>query len=117
MSLNPFLAWLAVLVFDTCGQLAFKSAAHHAEGDGLAHWHAMAARPWLWLGIVAFVAEFIAWLAFLSLVPLAEAVLLATLNMVTVMLGGRLLFDEKLTPRRMAGVLLIASGVILVGLG
>ena len=117
MSANPFLAWLAVLVFDTCGQLAFKAATHHAEGEGLARWRAMAAQPWLWLGIAAFIAEFIAWLAFLSLVPLAEGVLLATLNMATVMLGGRLLFGEKLTPRRMAGVALIAAGVILVGVG
>ena len=49
--------------------------------------------------------------------PLAEGVLLATLNMATVMLGGRLLFGERLTPRRMAGVALIAAGVILVGVG
>ncbi|EQD66179.1 membrane protein containing DUF6, transmembrane, partial [mine drainage metagenome] len=54
---------------------------------------------------------------FLSLVPLAEGVLLATLNMVTIMLGGRFLFGEKLTPRRLLGVGLIAAGVILVGVG
>lgn len=119
MSAAPFLAWLAVLVFDTAGQLAFKAAAHHARGAGagLAHWRAMARRPWLWLGIVAFVAEFLAWLGFLSLVPLAEGVLLSTLNMATVMLGGRLLFGERLTRRRLAGVALIAAGVILVGIG
>jgi len=33
------------------------------------------------------------------------------------MLGGRLIFGEKLSPRRMAGVGLIAVGVMLVGLG
>ncbi len=117
MTLDTLLAWFAVLVFDTTGQLAFKAAAHHAVGAGLAHWRAMARGPWLWLGILAFIVELVAWLAFLSLVPLAVGVLLATLNLVTVMLGGRLIFGEKLSPRRMAGVGLIAVGVMLVGLG
>lgn len=117
MNHSAFFAWLVVLVFDTSGQLAFKAAASHDAGDGLAHWRAMAHTPWLWIGIIAFVAEFVAWLAFLSLVPLAVGVLLATLNMATVMLGGRLLFGEKLSPKRMLGVGLIAAGVILVGLG
>ncbi len=117
MTLVTFIAWLSVMVFDTGGQLAFKAAANRGGGDGMAHWRAMAGKPWLWLGLLAFVAEFVAWLAFLSLVPLAEGVLLATLNMVTIMLGGRWLFAEKLTPRRLLGVGLIAAGVILVGVG
>ncbi|THD11106.1 EamA family transporter [Metallibacterium scheffleri] len=117
MTLVTFIAWLTVMVFDTGGQLAFKAAANRGGGDGMAHWRAMAGEPWLWLGLLSFIAEFVAWLAFLSLVPLAEGVLLATLNMVTIMLGGRWLFGEKLTPRRLLGVGLIAAGVILVGVG
>ncbi|WP_297903515.1 EamA family transporter [Metallibacterium sp.] len=115
MTLASFITRLTVMVFDTGGQLTFKAAANHGGGEGMAHWRAMARKPWL--GLLSFVVEFVAWLAFLSLVPLAEGVLLATLNMVTIMLGGRFLFGEKLTPRRLLGVGLIAAGVILVGVG
>ena len=111
-----FALWLLVLVFDTGGQLAFK-AASGVPGEGLDHWRAMAVRPWLWLGIAAFAFEFVTWLAFLSVVPLAEGVLLSCLNMAAVMLGGRWLFGERLTARRLLGVTLITLGVVLVGVG
>lgn len=116
MTSLTFALWMLTLALDTGGHLAFKTAAH-AEGDGLQRWRAMARRPWLWVGLAAFVFEFVAWLAFLSTVPLAEGVLLSTLNMVSILIGGRLLFGERLTRLRVGGVLLIAGGVILVGLG
>lgn len=111
------LLWALNVVVDTAGQLAFKAAAHDAhESDGLQRWRHMASRPWLWLGIGCYIAEFLVWLAFLSLVPLSEGVLLGSINIVVVMLAGRLLFGERLSRMRTAGILLIATGVALVGL-
>lgn len=110
------LFWMLNVVFDTAGQLAFKAAAT-AEGDGLQHWRAMTSRPWLWLGIICYVAEFVVWLAFLSIVPLSEGVLLGSINIVAIMIAGRILFREKLSRLRVAGILLIALGVTVVGIG
>jgi drug/metabolite transporter (DMT)-like permease len=76
----------------------------------------MARRPWIWLGVACYVAEFLVWLAFLSLLPLAQGVLLGSINIVAVMIAGRLLFAEKLSPLRTLGILLIAAGVAVVGL-
>jgi len=110
--------WAANLVLDTVGQLAFKAAACDPEaGDGMARWRHMAARPWLWLGVGCYSVEFLVWIAFLSLVPLSEGVLLGSINIVAVMLAGRLLFGEKLTPLRLAGAGLVALGVAIVGAG
>jgi drug/metabolite transporter (DMT)-like permease len=111
--------WLLNLLLDTCGQLAFKAAASDPRLDQAAQgrWLAMAARPWIWLGLFCYCAEFFTWMAFLSLVPLSHGVLLAAAGVVTVMLAGRWLFDEKLLPLRSAGIALIALGVVLVGLG
>lgn len=109
-------AWLVNMLCDTLGQLSFKAAAGH-PGDGWARWRGMAAGPWLWAGIGCFVVEFFAWLAFLSLVPLSTGVLLGSINIVLVMVAGRMLFGERITRLRFAGILLIAAGVTAVGAG
>ncbi len=110
--------WVLNILLDTFGQLSFKAAAvGDPGGSGLAHWKAMARRYWIWFGIGAYVAEFLVWLAFLSLVPLSEGVLLGSINIVAVMLAGRLLFNERFSPLRTLGILLIAAGVAVVGFG
>ncbi|MGH8079959.1 MAG: EamA family transporter [Lysobacter sp.] len=110
--------WLVTVLLDTGGQLAFKAAASDPEaGDGLARWRHMLSRPWLWLGGGCYVFEFLAWIAFLSLVPLGRGVLLGSINIVAIMLAGRWLFGERLTPLRMAGMSLIGVGVAMVGAG
>lgn len=110
--------WLLNLLLDTGGQLAFKRAASGpVEDSGLRSWRAMAGKPWVWLGIACYCVEFFSWLAFLTLVPLAAAVLLATTNIVTVTLGGWLLFDERPTRLRLCGVALVGAGVAMVGSG
>jgi drug/metabolite transporter (DMT)-like permease len=71
----------------------------------------------LWLGIGSYVVEFLVWIAFLSLIPLSEGVLLGSINIVAIMLAGRFLFGEKLTQLRVAGILLVTLGVAIVGVG
>jgi drug/metabolite transporter (DMT)-like permease len=117
-SISPLVAvlWLLNVVLDTGGQLAFKAAAgDKAAGDGLARWKHMASRPWLWLGIASYVIEFLVWIAFLSLMPLSEGVLLGSINIVAIMVAGRFLFGEKLTHLRVTGILLVTLGVTIVG--
>lgn len=110
--------WLANIVLDTAGQLAFKAAAGDpAAGDGIARWRYMLSRRWLWIGAGCYVAEFLVWIAFLSLLPLSRAILLGSINIVAIMLAGRILFGERLTRLRVAGMLLVTLGVAIVGLG
>jgi drug/metabolite transporter (DMT)-like permease len=108
--------WLLNVVLDTGGQLAFKAAAGNpAAGDGLARWKYMARRPWLWIGVACYVIEFLVWIAFLSLIPLSQGVLLGSINIVAIMVAGRFLFGEKLTRLRVAGIVLVTLGVTIVG--
>jgi drug/metabolite transporter (DMT)-like permease len=110
--------WLGNLLCDTGGQLTFKAAAGATGAmHGLDRWRALLMNRWTWVGLVAFAGEFVLWLAFISLVPLGMAVLLGSVNILAVMVGGRMFFGEPLTPARTAASLLIASGVALVGLG
>jgi drug/metabolite transporter (DMT)-like permease len=119
ISVQVLTVWVLNLVLDSGGHFAFKLAAIEPDTDAtfLAHWRQMLSRPWLWLGILCFIGEFVAWLAFLSLVPLSQGVLLGTTSIVIVMLGGRILFHERFTHLRIAGMLLIVAGVAIVGIG
>lgn len=108
--------WLMVIVFDTLGQCSFKAAASLDDSlEGLAHWKRMATDKWIWIGLSAYSIEFFLWLAFLSLVPLSQAILVASINIFTVMVCGRIFFKEPLSVRRVSAITLIAAGVVLVG--
>ncbi len=118
MSPLATLLWITNLFIDTFGQLSFKAASHAPSAAGVAaRWRAMLTTPWLWLGIGTYVIEFFVYLAFLSKVQLSEGVLMTSLNIVAVMIGGRLFFKEALTPNRVLATFLIATGVALVGYG
>ena len=108
--------WSANVLVDTLGQVALKAAAtRHDGGHGVHYWRAMMRRPWLWLGVSCYALEFVLWLAFISIVPLSKGVLMGSINIVAIMLVGRYMFHERLTPLRVTGMLLIALGVAIVG--
>lgn len=110
--------WTGNVLLDSAGQLAFKAAAIEAPPGGRSiPWWYMAGRPWIWIGLTCYVAEFLAWLAFLSLVPLSDGVMLGSINIVAIMLAGRWLFGERLSRLRVIGMLLVCVGVGVVGAG
>ncbi|KEZ77952.1 EamA family transporter [Salinisphaera hydrothermalis] len=118
MTTTVLVLWLIVELFDTAGQLSFKAAASHGiDGSGLDHWRHMLVRPWIWLGGSCYLFEFLAWIAFLSLIPLGRGILLGSINIVVIMLAGRFLFGERLTRLRVLGIALVALGVAIVGAG
>jgi drug/metabolite transporter (DMT)-like permease len=109
--------WLINIVFDTAGHLAFKHAAIMPHESEMGRWRAMLTSRAMWLGIACFVFEFVAWLSLISLVPLSQAVLIGSINIVVVMLAGKLLFDERLDRMRVIGMTLVSLGVALAGGG
>lgn len=118
MTALALLLWILNMSMDTFGHLAFKAAAVQGiDLNFVSYWKHMARRPWLWAGVICYVCEFFVWAAFLSQVPLAVGVMLGSFNIVVLMIAGRLMFKERLTPWRVAGISLITLGVILVGLG
>ena len=118
MNINATILWVLGILIDTLGQMAFKAAASRTgDASGLDHWKEMLGNFWIWLGIGSYIFEFFIWMAFLSLVPLAQGVMLACINIMTVMIGGRIFFSEKLTRKRATSAALIAIGVALVGWG
>ncbi len=107
--------WIANIVLDTTGHLAFKSVAVTEDDAALGRWKKMRSTPRLWAGMGCFAAEFVLWLALMSLIPLSQAVLIGSINIVVVMIAGRVFFHERLDKMRVAGMTLIAVGVALAG--
>ena len=100
------------------GHIALKFAAisDQQETTELARWKSMLGSFPLWIGIVCFCLEFVVWLAFLSVLTLSQGVLLGAINMVSIVIAGRLIFKERLDRMRLVGMALITVGVIFVGL-
>lgn len=71
--------------------------------------------PAMWIGVVCFGLEFLVWLALLSLIPLSLAMLIGSINVVLVMLAGKIIFHERLDRMRIAGMGFITLGVALAG--
>ncbi|MCO6545082.1 MAG: EamA family transporter [Gilliamella sp.] len=117
MSTLIVVLWLINIACDTVGQIAFKYAAITSKNkQGLHYWQKLISNFWLWLGFGTYFIGFIFWLAFLSKVPLSQGILLGSFNIITVMLAGRILFQEHLTLFRIIGIFFITTGVVLVGL-
>ena len=110
--------WAGNVLADTSGRLLFKRAAEtDAAHTQFQRWQRMLRSPALWTGIVCFVLEFVLWLALLSLIPLSQAILIASINIAMVALAGRILFREPLYGARIAGIALIVVGVAMAGGG
>jgi drug/metabolite transporter (DMT)-like permease len=108
----------AVLILETGSHLALKSASLRAgEKSGVRYLLRIAIQPPFFFALVCFVLGFLAWLAFLSRVPLGQGVMAGSLTIVGVMVGGRLMYGERLSRARIVAVMLIATGVALVGWG
>ena len=115
LSSTALLFWLLNITLDTIGHLAFKAAAISEHETEWGRWKAMFSSLPLWIGISCFGLEFLVWLALLSIVPLSLAMLIGSINIVVVMLAGKLLFHERLDKMRIAGMWFISIGVTLAG--
>jgi len=118
MDLVAALLLLGVLISETVSHLCLKAASGRlTHRVGLEYWRMLLTDPVLWLGIGTFFILFFAWVGFLSRMPLGQGVMLGSITIIGVMLGGRLFFGERLTRERLTAIGLIAIGVALVGWG
>jgi drug/metabolite transporter (DMT)-like permease len=71
---------------------------------------------WFWLGIGLLALSFFSLLALLSWEDVSFVIPATAASYVTGAVGARLLLDERLTPLRWVGILLVTLGVALVSL-
>ena len=101
------------IALDTAAQLCWKSAAAHApESAGMLQILATTFRQPLFLVTVAlFICMFFNWMAVLSKADLSYAQPITALGYVSVSVIAAIWFHEDIPVHRMAGIVMIISGV------
>lgn len=118
------MAFLVVSVgFAVAGQVILKAAMDHlgrigsAEVAAFNEYVGRAARePGLWLGMFLFGVSGMFWLVVLSRVPLSLAYPFVGLSYVAVVLLSRFVLGEEVPALRWVGVLVVAAGLVIIGL-
>lgn len=110
---------LLSVLFAGCGQLIFKAALNDIGELELSvdMFISMATSPLLLLGLAVFGVSAFLWLIALMKADLSFAFPFISLSYVIVLLGGAILFDEKITALRMFGFVLIVAGIFVVARG
>jgi multidrug transporter EmrE-like cation transporter len=105
------------------GQIMLKAAMNsvgHIGSEDLASPLSTAARaarePRLWTGLLLFAVSALFWLVVLSRVPLSVAYPSVGMSYVFVVLFSRLWLHEEVPPLRWLGVVVIVTGIALVGI-
>jgi multidrug transporter EmrE-like cation transporter len=111
------------VAFSLAGQLTLKSAMTRIGRIGAADVAApvdtiarAAREPRLWLGLVAFGVSAVFWLIVLSRVPLSVAYPFVGISYVGVVALSRIVLHEQVPVLRWIGALVVALGIVIVGL-
>lgn len=120
MSFPTLALILATVTASACAQLALKLgmsspavvAALPQGGKGILL--AVASSPLVWTGLTIYGMSVAVWLWVLSKVDLSLAYPFVGISFIVVMAFGAFVLNESVTPLRMAGTLLIATGCVLV---
>lgn len=108
------IGFLALLAFDTLGQVSFKLTAEAAAPPAAdAAWLLrIISCFWVYLAIFGYIGAFFTWLTLLRRAPVGPAFAAAHLEVVTVMLASVWIFHEKLDMPRLIGAGLILAGIV-----
>lgn len=116
--------WLLVLggvLLNAGAQLLLKEATRISgvlvSNAGDVSWRAaghLLQAPPLWIGLCCYGVSVLLWLGALSRVPVSIAYPMLSIGYIVNAIAAAFLFSEALTPGKMAGILLIVAGVVVL---
>ena len=111
---------LISVLASTVGQLLLKKGMNNI-GSITLNWGQLVStvwtiviNPYVFIGLVIYLAGTVFWLAALSRVDLSYAYPFASLGYVIMLVASWLMFDEKITVSRLLGTVIIGIGVLLI---
>ena len=110
-------SWIVLLALGALCQISLKVAGvENGEFDFSAHaFMVAAASPWLWLAVVCYAGEFLAWMVILRQSSLSSAFPTGAIVLIVLMIASRWLFDEPVGWLKLVGSAMIVAGVLLLG--
>ena len=110
-------SWIVVLALGALCQIALKYAGlETGPFDFSARAFAAAASSvWLWIAVVCYVGEFVAWMVILRDASLSSAFPTGAIVLVVLLVASRFLFDEPVGWLKLIGSAMIVGGVLLLG--
>jgi drug/metabolite transporter (DMT)-like permease len=109
-----YLIGFVVLVsLDTSAQLSFKMAAEAAApfaADG-AWLFRVLREPWIYAALCCYLGTFFTWITLLVRAPIGPAYAASHLEVVSVLMLSRWLFNEPIAGSQIAGCVLIVAGI------
>ena len=123
MARNTFLMIVAGVMLNAAAQLLLKAGTRvlgviDVRADALVSsaWGA-ATQPYIVGGLACYVLSVAIWIAALSRVDVSVAYPMLSLGYIVNALAAWALFGEVLTPAKMAGILVILAGVVILARG
>jgi multidrug transporter EmrE-like cation transporter len=122
ISLNAWILLTVAIVLDTTGTVLLKQGVNHLpekHGKGWSGWLALVTAALhcreILLGVAVYLLEYIAWLGFLSYIPLSVAYPMSSINNITILVASHFFLREAVGKSRWIGSLLIVAGIVLIG--
>jgi drug/metabolite transporter (DMT)-like permease len=110
-------AWVMLLVIETLGQIALKTAGGRI-GPFELDWSSIRLAlqtPWLWLGLACYLGQFVVWMVILEKSALSAAFPTSAIVFVAVMIASRVVFGDALGWEKVLGSVIIVTGILLLG--
>jgi drug/metabolite transporter (DMT)-like permease len=113
------LGFLALMMFDTLAQVSFKFASVHAAPlmFDIAWLLRVFSHPWIYGAFIGYLGAFVTWMTLLKYAPVGPAFAASHLEIISVTLVSVWLFDDTLNIAKIAGGLLILSGILCLAKG
>lgn len=113
------LGFLALMMFDTLAQVSFKFASLHAAPlmFDIAWLLRVFGHPWIYGAFIGYLGAFFTWMTLLKYAPVGPAFAASHLEIISVTLVSVWLFDDTLNIAKIAGGLLILSGILCLAKG
>jgi drug/metabolite transporter (DMT)-like permease len=112
--LKGYIFIAAFLLINTANQIMFKIV---AIGPGGSDYLLLMADPFFYLCGILFVGQTAAWLAVLRCLPLSKAYPFTSLMIITLLVSGRIFFEEPITLGHVVGAIVIMAGVTVIASG
>lgn len=123
LALSSLLLLLISVLLSTAGTICFKkgvnrlpSSPHSVAGYLAVVGSALRCKE-VGIGVLLYVLEGIAWLAFLSYVDLSVAFPMRSLYYVAILLASKFILQEQVTRGRWVGAAFIVCGIVIIGRG